>query len=62
MCEANAYLKNDNAEYEIFLECVDKVIPNGEELILEDIFGKRKTIKAHIEKLELLDHKIMLER
>ncbi|MEG0875292.1 MAG: CooT family nickel-binding protein [Clostridiales bacterium] len=63
MCEANVYLKNsEEEEYQLFLECVDKIIPNGEELILEDIFGARKTLKAKIDKLVLVDHKILLQR
>jgi predicted RNA-binding protein len=61
MCEANAYLKVDDKE-ELILERVDKIIPQGEELYLENIFGQRKTIKAKIVEMALLDHKIILEK
>ncbi|MEE0776017.1 MAG: CooT family nickel-binding protein [Bacillota bacterium] len=63
MCEANVYLKEkDDEEYQLLMESVDKVIPNGEEIILESIFGQRKTVKARIKEMVLVDHKIMLDR
>lgn len=61
MCEANAYLKKGNEE-ELFLENVDRVIPQDGSLLLEDIFGRRKIIKARIIELALVDHKIILEK
>jgi predicted RNA-binding protein len=60
MCEANAFLIKDNKE-QLFLENVDKLIPQGDELILEDIFGKKKIIKAKIKEMALVDHRILLE-
>ncbi|MEW6621757.1 MAG: CooT family nickel-binding protein [Bacillota bacterium] len=60
MCEANAYVVREQRE-ELYFENVDKLIPHGEEIILEDIFGKRKIIKARIKELALVDHKIILE-
>ncbi|MFZ5632807.1 MAG: CooT family nickel-binding protein [Bacillota bacterium] len=61
MCEANAYLRQDGEE-ELFLEMVDKVVPHEEGLMLEDIFGRRKIVKARIAELALVDHKIVLEK
>lgn len=61
MCEANAYVKNKDQE-ELFLEQVDKIIPHEDGLMLEDIFGKKKYIKAKIKEMALIDHKIILER
>lgn len=61
MCEANAYLRKDGKE-ELFLEMVDKVLPHEEGLVLEDIFGRRKIVKAKIAELALVDHKIVLEK
>ncbi len=61
MCEANAYLiKGENEE--LFFEKVDKVIPENGQLILENIFGQKKIIRARIKELALVDHKIILER
>ncbi|TEB04323.1 putative RNA-binding protein [Pelotomaculum schinkii] len=62
MCEANAYLRKQGEEDELFLEMVDHVLPHEDGLMLEDIFGKRKMIKAKIVELALVDHKIILER
>jgi len=61
LCEANAYLRKDGQE-ELFFEAVDKVIPQEDGLVLEDIFGRRKIIKAKIAELALVDHKIILEK
>lgn len=61
MCEANAYLRKGDTE-ELFLEMVDRVTPHEEGLLLEDIFGRRKIIKAKIVELALVDHRIILEK
>lgn len=61
MCEANAYLRKDGQD-ELFLESVDKVVPHEEGLLLENIFGQRKTIKAIIKEMALVEHKIILEK
>lgn len=62
MCEANVYLLDDNGEEQLFLEAVDKIIPTGNELCLEDIFSRRKYIKARIKEMALVDHRIVLEK
>ncbi|GAW93075.1 CooT family nickel-binding protein [Calderihabitans maritimus] len=61
MCEANAYLF-ENGREELLLEQVDKVIPQQGEIILENIFGQRKIVKAKIKEMALVDHKIILEK
>ncbi|MCR6546813.1 CooT family nickel-binding protein [Dehalobacterium formicoaceticum] len=61
MCEANAYILNGDQE-ELFFEKVDRVIPEDGQLILENIFGHKKMIKAEIKELALVDHKIILKR
>jgi predicted RNA-binding protein len=60
MCEAHAYLRLDDRE-ELLFENVDKVEPQDDCLVLENIFGPRKIIKARIKELALVDHKIILE-
>lgn len=62
MCEANAYLRKQGEPEELLLEMVDRVVPHEEGLLLEDIFGRRKIIKAKIVELALVDHKIILEK
>lgn len=61
MCEANAYLRSDGKE-EMLMEMVDKVTPEDDGLVLEDIFGRRKVIKARIAELALVEHRIILEK
>jgi len=61
MCEANVYVVNQEIE-ELLLERVDKIIPKGDEIYLENIFGQRKILFARIKELHLVDHKIILER
>lgn len=61
MCEANAYVKN-NGSQELLLESVDKITPEGDMLVLENIFGQRKMIKGRIVEMALVDHKIIIER
>ncbi len=61
MCEAHAYLRKDDQD-ELFMENVDSVLPGEDGLVLENIFGQRKMIKARIKELALVDHKIILEQ
>lgn len=61
MCEAHAYLSKGEQE-ELFFENVDRVQPHEQGLLLENIFGQRKIIKARIRELALVDHKIILEQ
>lgn len=61
MCEANAYLINGDQE-ELVLERVDKLTPSEEGILLENIFGQKKMLKARIKEMALVDHKIILER
>ncbi|MCR4434616.1 MAG: CooT family nickel-binding protein [Clostridiales bacterium] len=62
MCEANAYLVDENGSMSLLIEGVDKVIPEDDKLILENIFGQRKIVKARIKELALVDHRIILAK
>ena len=62
MCEANAYIIDENGQETLLLESVDRLIPEDGKIILENIFGQRKIIKARIKELALIDHKIILEK
>jgi predicted RNA-binding protein len=60
MCEASAYIvKNGNEE--LVLESVDILESGDDEVNMINIFGERKTVKARIRSLSLVDHKIILE-
>ncbi len=61
MCEANAYWINDGKE-ELIMESVDILEPEeNNSWLLVGIFGDRKHIKAHIKKMNLVNHKIFFE-
>ena len=61
MCEATAYLLKGEEE-ELIMESVDVVEPDKEgEFRLVNIFGDQKIIKAHLKRMNLLNHKIIFE-
>jgi predicted RNA-binding protein len=64
MCEANIYLRapheEEDQEGELFLEAVDEIIPEGENLWrLTSIFGEQKMLAGRIHSMHLVDHKIL---
>jgi predicted RNA-binding protein len=59
MCEAAAYIIK-NGQEELFLEDVDVIEPDGDNLRLVSIFGEQKIIKASIQSLNLVNHKVIL--
>jgi predicted RNA-binding protein len=60
MCEAAAYIIR-NGQEELFLEDVDVIEPEGENLRLVSIFGEQKIIRAQIQSLNLVNHKVILK-
>ena len=61
MCEANAYLVEDDQE-ELIMESVDVVEPTGDDTWrLVGIFGDQKTVKGRIKVMNLVNHKILFE-
>ncbi len=61
MCEANVYLVDETGNEELILDSVDKVIPGDDGITLENIYYERKTIRARIKLMELVEHRIILE-
>jgi predicted RNA-binding protein len=59
MCEASAYVLK-NGQEELLMADVDVIEPDGDELRLVNIFGEQKLIRADIQRLNLVDHKIIL--
>jgi predicted RNA-binding protein len=59
MCEAAAYILKDGKE-ELLLQDVDLIEPDGENLRLVSIFGEQKVVKASIQSLNLVNHKVIL--
>jgi predicted RNA-binding protein len=60
MCEANAYLIEDN-ETKLIMEAVETVEPEGEGTKLVSIFGDQKIINARIHSLSLVDNKVFFK-
>ncbi|WP_419657039.1 hypothetical protein Dvar_61730 [Desulfosarcina variabilis str. Montpellier] len=60
MCEANAYLVADGEET-LVMKSVDYVTPEGDGLKLVNIFGEQKFLRAEIQSLSLVDHKVFLK-
>jgi len=60
MCEAAAYLLKDGKE-ELLLESVDLLQSEDGQIMMINIFGEQKKVKAKIKALALVDHKIVLE-
>ena len=61
MCEANAYLMEDDGQSSLLMEAVDKVEPDGDGIRLVSIFGEQKFIKGRIHALSLVDHKVFIK-
>jgi predicted RNA-binding protein len=60
MCEAHAFILKDGEE-EMFLESVDLVKLEGDEINLVSIFGEQKTLKARLKIYDNTKRKIVFE-
>jgi len=60
MCESSAYVLKDGKE-ELVLEGVDLLENKKGEIILINMFGEQKTVKAKVKALSLVEHKIIME-
>ena len=60
MCELNVYIKRDGHE-NLVMEGVFVVKPEGEKVVLENLFGEQKVIDAKISQVSLMEHKIILK-
>ena len=59
MCEARVLVVKDS-ESNLIMENVITLRPEGEKLLLVDLFGEQKIISAKIERVDLLNHEIIL--
>lgn len=60
MCDTNLYLVRQDRE-ELFMENIDIILQEGQYLILRDMFGEEKRVKARFHGANLLKHRIVLE-
>ena len=59
MCEAAVFLDKDG-ELEKVMGDVVELRPEGDKLLLVDIFGEQRLVSARISEVELMDHRIIL--
>ncbi|MBU4301549.1 MAG: CooT family nickel-binding protein [Actinobacteria bacterium] len=59
MCEAIVFVVKDGEKRKI-MEDVVTVHPEGEKVLLTDLFGEQKLITAKVERVDLLEHEIIL--
>ena len=62
MCESNVYMVSDNGEEKLFMESVDRIVPEEDGIYLQNIFAETKKVKARIKEMELVQHRIVLEK
>ena len=60
MCDTNLYLVRKGQE-ELFMENIDRIEQEGDNLVLRDMFGEEKRIRARFREANLLKHRIVLE-
>lgn len=60
MCEARVYLEKEGEKEEI-MENVVSIKPEGDGLLLIDLFGERKFVSATLKEVKLLEHQVVLE-
>ena len=61
MCQSNAYLEHDGQQ-QLIIEDVGLIRPEGDKILLISIFGEEELIDANIKMIDLLHHKIVLEK
>ncbi|HEY3375172.1 MAG TPA: CooT family nickel-binding protein [Candidatus Aquicultor sp.] len=59
MCETNVFVEKDGKQ-EVLMKDVVSITPVGDKLVLVDLFGEQKQIKAAFKELKLLDHMVVL--
>lgn len=59
MCETNVFMEKDG-EQEVLMKDVISITPAGDTLVLVDLFGEQKQIKAEFKELKLLEHMVVL--
>lgn len=60
MCEAIVYVVRDGDKQKV-MENVVTIHPDGERLLLTDLFGEQKLITASVDKIDLIGHEIILK-
>ena len=59
MCEAIVFVVKDGEKQKV-MEDVVTIHPEGDKVLLTDLFGEQKLITAKVERVDLLEHEIIL--
>lgn len=59
MCEAIVFVVRDGEKRKV-MENVVTVTPEGDKLLLTDLFGEQKLITASVDTVDLMGHEIIL--
>jgi predicted RNA-binding protein len=59
MCETNVVVEKEG-EQQLFMKDVVSITPQGDTLLMIDLFGEQKQIKAQFKELRLLDHMVVI--
>ncbi|MBF0538958.1 MAG: CooT family nickel-binding protein [Nitrospirae bacterium] len=62
MCEANAYVYDENGHEVLYLDNVDEIRPEEGKLLLRNLFGQQKLFDGEIKEISLIKHRILLTR
>ena len=61
MCEANAYIVNQEGQEDLLLADVDLIEPQDDGKIrLISIYGEQKVLDARIKSMSLVNHRVVL--
>lgn len=60
MCEIRAFVVRADGE-EMFLENVDIIRPEGDELYLKSLFGEEKRIKGKIKEISFTSNRVVIK-
>lgn len=60
MCESNVYMRKGKKE-ELVFENLANLHFDGDKMVMENLFGEQKTVKAEIKELRLMEHKIIIQ-
>jgi predicted RNA-binding protein len=59
MCEAKVFIEK-GGKLEDLMENVVTIKPEGDKLLLVDLFGEQKFVDAAVKEIKLLDHQVIL--
>ena len=60
MCESTVYIQNAQGSSP-YLEHLDKLVVEGDNLKMVNLFGESETLHGKVKRFSLLDHKVIVE-